>query len=345
MRKLSLAALILTGCAGTAQYSGPESVEFDAAGDRYLVSCTGNSTIKQRAQDGTVTDFVSTLPAAPYGLEIKGDTLFANVGGSVMGFLLSTAEQVFNLNVGGSFLNGLATDGHFLYTSDFSTKKIFKVDPDAGTFTTLVANTTQTPNGLVYDPTLGRLWLACWGSSARIKGYDPISGAEVSTYTTTLANIDGITLDCQGRLLVASWSPNQITRFENTFTQPAAVVLGTGLNHPADIDYDEVNHRVCIPNAGSNTVVLADDASCIMNVLEQPGYRTINAVPNPTDGLVSIDMDMEEPQPFMVFNQRGLLVASGTLRPRAMLDVRSLATGVYMIDLPRIKRFVRVVKN
>jgi DNA-binding beta-propeller fold protein YncE len=320
-------------------------VEYDPVGDRYLVSCTGNSTIKQRAQDGTVTNFVTGLPDSPYGLEIKGDTLFANVGGSVMGFLLSTGAEVFNLNVGGSFLNGLATDGHFLYTSDFSTKKIFKVDPNAGTFTTLVANTTQTPNGLVYDASLGRLWLACWGSSARIKGYDPISGAEVSTYTTALGNIDGITLDCQGRLLVASWSPNQITRFENTFTQPAVVLVSTGLNQPADIDYDEVNNRVCIPNAGNNTVVLVDDGSCTTSVLEQPGYRTINAIPNPTDGLVSIDMDMEEPQPFMVFNQRGLLVASGTLRPRAMLDVRTLAAGIYMIDLPRIKRFVRVVKN
>jgi sugar lactone lactonase YvrE len=288
---------------------------------------------------------VTGLPDAPYGLEIKGDTLFANVGGSVMGFLLSTAEEVFNLNVGGSFLNGLATDGHFLYTSDFSTKKIFKVDPNAGTFTTLVANTTQTPNGLVYDASLGRLWLACWGSGARIKGYDPISGAQVSTYTTALGNIDGITLDCQGRLLVASWSPNQITRFENTFTQPAVVLVSIGLNQPADIDYDEVNNRVCIPNAGNNTVVLEDDGSCITNVPEQPGYRTINAIPNPTDGVVRIDMDMEEPQPFMVFNQRGLLVASGTLRPRAMLDVRTLAAGIYMIDLPRIKRFVRVVKN
>lgn len=345
MRILCLAPLFFTSCLSTAQYSGPESVEFDAAGDRYLVSCTGNSTIKQRSQDGTVTDFVIGLPDAPYGLEIKGDTLFANVGGSVMGFLLSTAEQVFNLDVGGSFLNGLSTDGHFLYTSDFSTKKIFKVDPEAGTYTTLVANTTQTPNGLVYDATLGRLWLACWGTSARIKAYDPSTGAELSSFTTTLANIDGITLDCQGRLLVASWTPNQVTRFENTFTQPADVVVSTGLNHPADIDFDEVNNRICIPNAGNNTVVLVDDASCSTSMLEQPGYRTINAIPNPTDGLVSIDMDMEEAQPFMVFNQRGLLVASGTLRPRAMLDVRSLAAGVYMVDLPRIKRFVRVVRN
>ncbi len=345
MQKLLLAALVLTSCGGKAQYSGPESVEFDPTGDRYLVSCTGNSTIKQRDQNGTVTDFVNGLPNAPYGLEIKGDTLFANVGGAVMGFLLSTAEQVFNLNVGGSFLNGLATDGHFLYSSDFSTKKIYKVDPDAGTFTTLVANTTQTPNGLVYDASLGRLWLACWGSGARIKSYDRGSGAELSSFTTALANIDGITLDCQGRLLVASWSPNQITRFENTFTQPAEVLMGTGLNHPADIDFDAVSNRICIPNAGSNTVVLVEVAGCSTSMLEQPGYRTINAIPNPTDGLVSIDLDMEEPQPFMVFNARGLLVASGTLRPRAMLDVRSLATGVYLIDLPRIRRFVRVVKN
>src|SRR5436190_420804 len=96
MRAPLLFPLLLTCCTGNAQYSGPESVEYDAVGDRYFVSNTGSSLIKVRSQAGVVTDFVSVSPA-PYGLEIKGDTLFACSGGSVKGYLLSNATQVFNL--------------------------------------------------------------------------------------------------------------------------------------------------------------------------------------------------------------------------------------------------------
>src|SRR5262245_58624544 len=71
-----------------AQYAGPESVEYDAANDRYLVSNTDDGTVKQRDQAGTVTPFATVSPA-PYGLEIMGDTVFACSGGSVKGYLLS----------------------------------------------------------------------------------------------------------------------------------------------------------------------------------------------------------------------------------------------------------------
>ena len=345
MRPLTLSFLLLSASFAHGQYAGPESVEYDPVGDRYFVSCTDDNSIRQRAQDGTVSVFVEDITGAPYGIELKGDTLVANVGGRIKGYLTSDGTQVFDLNVTGTFLNGLTTDGHFLYAADFSEQKVFKVDPDAGTFSTLVADTDHTPNGIVYDPTLDRLWVAFWGSNARIKSYDRNTGAELSTFTTSLGNIDGITLDCEGRILVSSWSPNRISRFEPTFTAPAENLQSSGLSSPADIDYDAVNNRVCVPNAGTNTVVLPEVAGCAVGVLDVEGYRTVNAVPNPTDGLVRIELEMQEPQPFMVLTEGGLLVATGTLRPNAFLDVRSLEAGVYLIDLPKLKRYVRVVKR
>ncbi len=343
--RYSLFIPLLIGCTSNAQYAGPESVEYDPVGDRYFVSCNDDNSIKQRAQDGTVSAFVTNAGGSPYGIELKGDTLFANVGGVIRGFLTSDASEVFELDLGGSFLNGLTTDGHFLYAADFGQEKIFKVDPDAGTFTTLVAATTQTPNGCVYDPVLDKLWVAFWGSNARIKSYDVTTGDELSSFTTALGNIDGITLDCDGRLLVSSWTPNRISRFENTFTEPAETLIGSGLSSPADIDYDAVNSRVCIPNAGTNTVIVPSVAGCNTAIREEVSYQTINAVPNPTDGLVRIDLDFNEPQPFMVLTEAGLLVASGMLKPRALLDVSSLAAGIYLIDFGKLERYVRLVKN
>ncbi|HMC96352.1 MAG TPA: SMP-30/gluconolactonase/LRE family protein, partial [Flavobacteriales bacterium] len=238
MRAPLLFPLLLTCCTGNAQYSGPESVEYDAVGDRYFVSNTGSSLIKVRSQAGVVTDFVSVSPA-PYGLEIKGDTLFACSGGSVKGYLLSNATQVFNLNVGGTFLNGITTDGTHLYTTDFNAFKIYKVDPNAGTFTTLVASTGGTPNGIVWDAAGDRLVTVFWGSNAPIKAYDRNTGASTTLVAGTgVTNIDGVTIDCLGNFYAASWSPNRITRFEPTFTQAGVDVGVPGLSHPADMDFD-----------------------------------------------------------------------------------------------------------
>jgi hypothetical protein len=344
MRALLLPAfLCLVAC--QAQYNGPESVEHDPVGDRYFVSCTDDNSIRQRAQDGAVSLFVADPGGAPYGLELKGDTLFANVGGGIKGFLTSTGEEVFNVALGASFLNGLTTDGRYLYTSDFSTKRIYKVLPDDASFTILVANTVQTPNGLVWDPVLERLWVGCWGSNARIKSYDRVTGAQLSTFTSALGNIDGITLDCQGRLLVSSWSPARISRFETSFSGSPEIIVGSGLNQPADIDYDAVNARVCVPNAGSNTVVVPDVPACALAMPEPDGQRSTQAVPNPTDGAVRLELALERPEPYAVLTESGQRIAGGTLAPKALLDVSMLAAGTYLVHLPRLGRFVRIVKH
>jgi hypothetical protein len=348
MRAFYLLFSFSLACCSGAQYSGPESVEYDAVNNRCFVSCTGSNSIKQRASDGTVTDFVTGISGAPYGIELKGDTLFACVGGGIKGYLSSDASEVFDLDLGGTFLNGLATDGVYLYTTDFSAKKVYKVDPVAGTFDVLVSNTVTTPNGIVYDAALDRLVMVAWGGSAPIKAVNKETGALSTLTTTALTNIDGITIDCHGNFIVASWSPDRLTLYEPTFTAPAVDLGANGLNNPADIDFDEVNGGIWAPNAGSNTVTFHAMPECSVNVNEVPGgmgYTTVHARPNPADGLIHIDLPLTAPTPFLVLNDRGLLIASGTLKPYGMLDVGSLAAGVYVIDLPSIKRYVRVVKN
>ena len=343
--KIFYPALLLVSCTVNAQYNGPESVEHDAEGQRYFVSNTGNSSIKQQAYDGTVMAFVSNLPAPPYGIELKGDTLFACMSGSIRGYRTTDGVEVFNLSVGGTFLNGITTDGAFLYATDFSAKKIFKVNVEQLTYTTLVANTVNTPNGIVWDPALERLWVVGWGSSAKIKSYDRNSGAELSSFTTNLSNIDGVTLDCQGRIIVASWAPDQLTRYENTFTQAPVILAATGLNDPADLDYDTVHDRVCVPNSGNNTVSLVDITDCTTAVPEVAAYGTFAVWPNPTTGLLKLDLNLQQAVPFLVFNMRGTLVASGTLSPNGLLDITQLASGTYLVDVPAVRKKAKIVRR
>ncbi len=326
-----------------AQYNGPESVEYDAFGDRYFVSNTGDGTIKQRAQDGAVTAFASVSPS-PYGLEILGDTLFACSGGSVKGFLLSSGASVFNLDLGGSFLNGMTTDGTYLYVTDFSAQRIFRVDVAANTFITWVANTAGTPNGIAHHAASDQLLVAFWGSNAPVKAYDRASAALVSTVATSLTNIDGIAVDCSDKVLLASWSPDRITRYEHGVLSPVFEnLMVPGLNNPADIDFDGVNNRLCIPNTGTNTVSLFD-LDCSTAMPEQRSYTT-KVLPNPTAGLVSFDPPLPASEPYMVLDARGLLLAGGTLRPNAKLDISALPSGVYTILLTQSTQQMRVVKQ
>lgn len=341
--KRSIHALFLFAATlAQAQYQGPESVEYDPVGDRYFVSNTGSSLIRQQDQAGTVTNFVSVSPA-PYGLELKGDTLFACSGGSVKGYSTSDGSLVFNRNVGGSFLNGITTDGTFLYVTDFSATRIIKVDVANNTHSTLVANTAGTPNGIVWDPIGERLVVVFWGSSAPIKAFDRLTGAATTLVANTgLSNIDGITIDCFGNFLMASWSPDRITSYEPSFTE-AGVNLGvTGLNNPADIDFDEVNGRVCIPNTGSNTVTLFD-VDCSTSIVERAA-NTVQVIPNPTSGLVRLDPPLTTTEPYMVFDARGLLIAGGTAQPREWIDLQGLPAGSYYIHFGRLGHQVRLVK-
>lgn len=344
MRTLLL-PLTLTALAACAQYNGPESVEYDAANDRYLVSNTGDGTIKQRDLAGTVSAFASVSPA-PYGLEIQGDTVYACSGGGIKGYLLSSGVQVFALSLGGTFLNGLTSDGDLLYATDFSAGSIYRVDPAAGTFTTWVAATGGTPNGIVYDPALDRLVVAFWGGNAPVKTYDRATAAPGPSINTGLTNIDGIAIDCLGRFLLSSWSPDRISALDPSLSS-APVDLGiAGMNNPADIDFDAVHQAVCVPNAGNDAVIIASVPGCATGMADpDAGYQDLQVIPNPADGMVRIGVAITEAVPFLLLDARGLLIGGGTLPRSGLLDLSHLLPGSYIIDLPALRSRARFVKD
>ncbi len=342
-RNLLASSVFLLQLAAVAQYSGPESVEHDPVGDRYFVSNTGSSVIKVRTQAGAVSDFVSVNPA-PYGLEIMGDTLFACSGGSVKGYLLSTAAQVFNRNLGGSFCNGIATDGRYLYVTDFSASRIYKVDVANNSHTTLVNNTAGTPNGIVWDATAERLVVVFWGANAPVKAFDRNSGAATTLIANTgLSNIDGVTIDCAGRFLLASWSPDRITRYDADLSGPGVDLAVPGLNNPADIDYDLVNDRICIPNSGSNTVTLFE-VDCSTGITEMAAVP-LRAVPNPASDIIRFEPATTRPERYMLLDARGSLIAGGVLSTSAQLDISVLGAGLYTVIFSRTGAQVRFVKQ
>lgn len=331
-----------------AQYSGPESVEYDPIGDRYFVSNTQSRIIKVLDQGGTVSDFTAVLTNSPYGLEIMGEVLYACAGTGVRGFSLATGQQIYSRDLGASFPNGITTDGQFLYITDFSSnpRRVLKVDPIADNHSTLVANTGGQPNGIIWDAVGERLVVVFWGGSAPIKAYDRNTGAEtVLVANSGVGSIDGVTIDCDGNFLIASWSPARITRFPSTFDQAGVNMNVPGLNNPADIDFDPTNLKLCIPNAGNNTVTLFDYTCITSGIPEELELGTLRAYPNPTGDRIRLEPAFDTVQPYILLDVRGLLIGSGTLQPGAELDLSGLPTGSYLIQLTSVDQKLSVVKE
>lgn len=251
--------------AGAQSYSGPESIEFHARSNRYLVSNTSSGTILARAADGSLSEFTSA-PSSPYGIELLAGTLFVLDSGRVKGYDIDSAAPVMDLALSGaSFLNGITSNGvDTLYISDFSARKIYSVniaDLAAPIQGTPVSTGTSTPNGVAYDRLGNRLLIATWSSNAKVLSLDLISGATpAALINTTLANIDGIALDCNGAIVVAAWSGcgasgGCLRRFDPPFSLTSLPqVIANGLASPADIDYNRVSGDIAVPQSGNNTV-------------------------------------------------------------------------------------------
>ena len=327
-----------------AQYAGPESVEYEPAGDRYFVSNTQNSSIKELAQNGSVSDFVASTPNAPYGLEILGDTLYACMGNGVRGYSLATGDEVYFRNIGAQFPNGITTDGTFLYVTAFQGQQIIKVDPAIDEHSVLVTDTDGQPNGIVFDPQADRLVVVFWGSNAPIKAYDRISGEEeVLIANSGLGNIDGITIDCNGNFITASWSAGgKITRWDPAFTAGTDLNV-TGLGNPADIDFDDTNDVIAIPNSSLNTVTLHGvDCSTGMAPIAE---MLLTVIPNPVKDIVHVQPAFNKLEPYIILDGRGLLIGGGTLRPNGMIDLGRLAAGTYILQFTQAGRQVKLIKE
>ena len=91
-------------------FNSPESVEYDAARDRYIVSNTGGNNLLSVVPGSAPTLFKSGV-TSPYGMVIIGDTVFVCAqSGYIKAYDLTNGNMISNINLGGTFLNGICTD-------------------------------------------------------------------------------------------------------------------------------------------------------------------------------------------------------------------------------------------
>lgn len=239
--------------------SGPESLDYDAAGNRYLISNRSAGQILARSSTGVLTVFTDD-PAAPAGLEIVGSHVFVADGARIRGYRLADAVRDVDYAIAGaSFLNGLASDGaNRLWTSDFSGQRLHEVNIanlGAVSHTTPIAATGFQPNGLWWDSAQQRLLIVSWGSNARIFSWQPGQTAATLIVQSTFSNFDGVVQDCTGATYVSSWGAAAILRTPAPLTTSSVLTsFAPGMSNPADIAYAAPLGEIAVPNAGNSTL-------------------------------------------------------------------------------------------
>ena len=320
-----LLGLLSLNLAKAQSFNGPESVEFDSTSSSYFIANTTSHQILKRSANGTLQVFATLTGTGPHGLEIAEGKLFACNGGSVKVLNLSTGQQIGNISIAGaSFLNGIThIDNGSVYATDFSAKKIYRINPITLAYNVFVANTTQTPNGIVYDFVNNRLLYATWGASARIKAVSLSDSSQTTLVTTTLSNIDGICMDTLANLFVTNWGSNSLVMLAAPTYTPQ-VTLMTGLSNPADICYNFRGDTIAIPNAGNNTVVFYHSLITGNSLQQTPPKRP----------LTGNTLTLTNPAAVCFYNVAGVLVEERTFVPGTHnLQTEQLPQGLYLVRI------------
>jgi len=236
----------------------PESIVFDTARNRYLVSNAkvGSGNIVQIDSVGNQSYFTNDLNFS-CGLHIVGNTVYVARcdQGGLVGYDLTTAERVMNLNIPGMlFLNDVTSDtSGYLYITDSNARKIFQVQISNGASKTYANLNYTYPNGILFDRKNNRL-LVCYGqANAPIQAVDLKDGSVSTIIITGLSYLDGLTEDDQGNIYVSSNGLNSVFRYDHEFKNPPQVV-SSGHRTPADIYYNKQDHVLAVPSLNSTIV-------------------------------------------------------------------------------------------
>lgn len=324
--------------------SSPESLEYDAIGNRWLISNNGSNEVLSRAADGTLSLFAGGFVSGPHGIEIVGNEVFVCDGNTIKVFELSTGNLLHNTTLGsGLFLNGITHDNSGnIYATAFSDQKIFRYEIATQSFNVFVSGLPYSPNGIVFDEDDNRLIFVEWTGNAQIKAVNLADSTVSLLTTTTVGSVDGITKNCQEQFYISSWSPNRITRFENDFVAPGVNMNATGLASPADIFFAQETDSLGVPNSSSmsNTVKFYHYPSCLNvsvaenEITEMPLFDVLNL------GAAGIGIRLSDfhtsPTMIEIFDSSGRLVQSQqAVTPMLTFNLQN---GIYMIRVSNDRR-------
>ncbi len=254
-------------------FATPESVEYYAAEDVYLVTningsplaLDGNGFISKVNPNGDIIELKwidgtteGITLNGPKGMAIVGNNLFVADINRVHVFELPSGKQITSVIIeGSSFINGIdqASDGDVVVTDSGFTDGFAASDTDAiykvsanGKYKKILGDKDMGhPNGIVSDG--DKLIVVTFGSG-EIFSLDG-AGNKVMLPKPPQGGLDGLLKLADGRFIISSWGGSAIYALnqDNTYT-----VLMDSVDAPADLGFDSKRNRVLIPLFRENKI-------------------------------------------------------------------------------------------
>jgi hypothetical protein len=258
----------------------------------------------------------------------------------VYGFDLETADEVFFMAFSpGANMDGQAydQDGH-LYVVD-TQGRIHKIYLAEGFSTTFVSSGLYAwTQDIVFDAANNRLLSIAYYTNAPIQAIS-LEDSSVTNYPTGYSHYDGITIDQDGNVYLASHqSPGRIIKYFAGLNGDHEVV-STGHDEPAGLFYNMADHVLAVPNFGASTV---DFLQLGITAVEgngpsgAPRTGAIQVVPNPNSGRFRLAHDGRPGSgcTLEVISLAGERIACRQgLDPAAEVDLRPVSPGLYLLKL------------
>jgi sugar lactone lactonase YvrE len=256
-----------------AGFATPESVLYDDASDRYLVSningpeteADDNGYIATVTPDGEVATWIDGAAAdvkldAPKGMAISGDVLWVADISVMRRFDAKSGKQQEDVKIdGATFLNDVVADGEGgVYVTDTGldakfeaagTDAVYRIGKDGKVTALIKSKDLGHPNGIAMGSG-GSVWVASFGTG-EIYEIDA-QGTKHASTRPPKGQLDGIVLVDGGEAIVSSWEGKAIYKGKGTTWKE----LVSGVESPADFGFDTKRRRLLIPIFSRNAIEL-----------------------------------------------------------------------------------------
>lgn len=257
----------------------PESVLYDAANSRWLVSDVGeHNTLDGRIMiindEGEATAVFTDGLKDPKGICIFNNKLYAADLTNVQIIDLATGTLEKTVPIANAiFLNDICPAGDMIYLSDNQSNKIFEFNPADESNTVFCS--ASAPNGLIYVEEDNAILAASFGNAGKILKIDLLAKNATTHAETAFSYQDGITRDDNGYYYISNWQKGAVNKYNSQFEY--IETLESDLNGPADIYYCTEKNCIAIPVMEGGYVTfyqLFDPPSKPVNLT--PGNESVN---------------------------------------------------------------------
>ncbi len=236
--------------------SGAESVAYDAEHDRYLVSSYYNGKIVSVDTSGEQTPFIEGLGRC-LGNVLHNEVLYVSCGSKVRGISTDSAKIVFDISIPNTTnLDGMTVDSSgYLYVIETIAGRLYKIDLQTEESTMFVPyGLGDSPQDLIFDKKNNRILCCSWSYNSPVKAVDLADGRTYTAFTTSTGYFDGITMDDEGNIYLASHVGNGGVYMKDKSLQNPEILIAEGMSEPAGLDYDPVNNLLAVPAFSGNKV-------------------------------------------------------------------------------------------